>query len=106
METLKLELKSEIKNGCAEYSDIIAYYEQHIVAETGQTDFLRVSFSRKRTVNVLLDDGSETEEHQEIPLNALIEQGSDAFRCQIPCKENVPQFWEMFWQIHNRLIPQ
>lgn len=106
METLKLELKSEIKNGCAEYSDIIAYYEQHIVTETGKTDFLRVSFSRKRTVHVLLNDGSETEEHQEIPLNAMIEQNFDTFRCQIPCEENVPQFLEMFWQIHNRLIPQ
>lgn len=105
MEALKLELKSEIKNGRTQVGDIIAYYEQHVITETGETYFLRVAYLKSTTVMVPLSDGTETEELREETMNAMIEYSSNTFHCQILEQAEAPQFWDIYWNIFNQLKP-
>ena len=103
MEALNLEIKREVKNGCARVGDVIAYYEQQVDTETGKMDFLRVSFLKNETKIVPLADGTTANEDQEIPLHVDIEYSANTFRCQILEQEGVSEYWDIFWQIFNQL---
>lgn len=103
MESLNLEVKRVVNNGCTQVGNIVAYYEQHIDVTTGRMEFLHVYFVKKETKQVPLADGTSTEEVQEVPMRADIEYNSNMFRTQILDQENIPQFWEIFWQIYNQL---
>lgn len=103
METLNLEVKREVRNGRTQVGDIIAYYEQQIDTESGKMDILHVSFLKSETKVVPLANGSTTNEDQETPLHVDIEYSSNTFRCQILEQENIPEYWDIFWQIFNQL---
>lgn len=98
-----MNLQSEIKNGRTQVGDIIAYYEQHIVTVTGETDFIRVVYFKNSVVPVPLSNGTEVEEPREETMNAMIEYSSHTFRCQILEQESAQQLWEIFWNIFNQL---
>lgn len=103
METLNLQLQGEIRNGRTQLGNIVAYYEQHILTETGEMDFLRVAFLEAHTVIVQLSDGSTTEEPREETINAFIEYSAKTFRCQILDGNDVVQLWDIFHGIYNQL---
>lgn len=103
MEVLELQLQSEIRNGRTQVGNLIAYYEQHVIAETGETDFIRVVYFRSNTVAVLLQDGTTQEETQEDSIDALIEYSTGIFRCQILEQTDISLFWDIFWSIYNQL---
>lgn len=106
MEPLNLKLQGEVRNGRAQLDNIVAYYEQHILTETGEMDFLRVAFLEARTIIIPLSDGSTTEEAREEAMNAFVEYSAKTFRCQIVEGNDIMQLWEMFFDIYNQLKPK
>jgi hypothetical protein len=91
---LTLTVQSSVLNGRTQSGDIVAYYEQRILA-TGITDGLLVSF--------LKDESSGGADVRETSLNASIEYANGFFRCQLKEQVDIPALWDVFWQLFNQL---
>ncbi|MDR1160708.1 MAG: hypothetical protein LBK45_00060 [Tannerellaceae bacterium] len=92
---LTLTVQSSVINGRTQSGDIVAYYEQRIFLPSGATESLLVSF--------LKDESDGEADVNETSLNASIEYANGFFRCHIKKQENVPELWDVFWQLFNQL---
>ncbi|MDR3140178.1 MAG: hypothetical protein LBU37_00360 [Tannerellaceae bacterium] len=91
---LTLTVQSSVLNGRTQSGNIVAYYEQRVLP-SGITEGLLVSF--------LKDESAGADDVNETSLNASIEYANGFFRCHIKEQENLPEIWEVFWQIFNQL---
>jgi hypothetical protein len=92
---LTLTVQSSVLNGRTQSGDIVAYYEQHVLAATGVTESLLVSF--------LKNESTDSADVRETSLNASIEYTNGFFRCNIKKQEDIPELWDVFWQLFNQL---
>lgn len=103
MEELKLESQLEVIGGRVQYQDIAAYYERHILSQTGEMSYLIVSFYKIKKEMVPLNDGTREEEEQETNMNAFIELKNKLFECKINQHDNALLLWKIFLNIYDQL---
>jgi hypothetical protein len=88
---------SSVRNGRSQSGDIVAYYE-HRMSSSGTTEALLVSFLKDNSTEV----NGQTEVN-ETSLNASIEYANGFIRCSMKEQGNIPELWDMFWQLLSQL---